>query len=235
MQSYGLECRKGYLLATVEGSRYLVDTGIPFSVGKGELRLDGRCVRLSPAPVPGFELGQLSRICGVEVAGILGAKDLLQTGCTIDLPRGLLVMGGPEPITASAVAVEILPLKHAPVVTIDLLGQARKAILDTGAPVSYLSRHVAQTLPAAESNRRDWIGQLGVWAETPTWSLNMGIADLDATFEWGLLPETLDPMFTLLGVDAIFGGTFCQDHAVSFSPDGTRVWIEAVHPVAVRA
>lgn len=226
MSTYLLEARNGYLLATVDGQRWLVDTGCPFSVGPGSLNISGRSVPLV-APFPGFDPEPLSRLVGVPVAGVLGGSELFRDGCRIDVPRGTLTLGGTPPGRTPLAADRVrVPGQTVPVIQTGLLGRTANVAIDTGACLGYVSRKLAAGLPGASTRRRDFIGMTGSWHETQVWELPIEIEGRQLACHWGVLPLELDALFALTGVDAIFGGELCLSRTVSFSAGGGQCWVE---------
>ena len=96
---------------------------------------------------------------------------------------------------------------------------------DTGAPLGYLPRRRADARGRTGQRRRDYIAMAQLWHETEVWSLPLGLGGQEETLLWGELPDRLDALFALTGMDGIFGGELCLAHAVTVGPRGHGLWV----------
>lgn len=226
MTTHPLEARNGYLLATVDDRRWLVDTGCPFSFGPGQLSLGGR-LRVLPKAAAGFHPEVLSGLTGVEVAGILGSDVLLEGGCRIDVPKGELLLS-PTQRTGRKVSCSRQSVLGSSVPTVEgtLQGRPARIVFDTGAPLGYLPRGRANGHGRTGVMQRDYIAMAQQWHQTEVWSLPLGLGGRLHPLHWGELPDRFDALFTLASMDGIFGGELCLTHAVTLGPGGEGLWIE---------
>lgn len=225
MTTHPLEVHHGYLLASAEDRRWLVDTGCPMSIGEGTTRIGGR-PRVLARPVAGFGPEALTGLAGVEVAGILGADVLLEAGCRIDLPGGVLVLAPRERLGRPVACGSRNLLGTAvPAVSATLDGRGATLAFDTGAPLGYLPRGRGAARSGTGLRRRDYLAVAQQWHETEVWSLPLGLGGQEEALHWGELPDRLDALFALTGMDGIFGGELCLAHAVTVGPRGEGLWI----------
>jgi hypothetical protein len=205
-----------HLLLRLEGRLALVDTGAPFDIGRGRAtRLGGSA--WAPPSTHAAVLDLASAHLGVHVEWLLGHPTLSRFRLQLDWAAGTALLGD-EPIALSgATRLPIALTPAVPVPIVDLLagGAPARAVLDSGAMLSYVP---ASTVRGRAPIRRvrDFHPSLGAF-DADVWTLPIVVAGRPIALEAGVLPAPLAPLATvsggwILGSDFFDGRTIVLDY-----------------------
>ena len=205
--------RDHILIEGVDGI-LLVDTGSPMSFHeKGLLHIGGEEFSVS-ASLMGVDASYIADKVGERVSGLLGMDIISRLGMKIDIPGGKLFFHPstdgmnrlPSRMGMGYMSVEMV-----------LAGKPARIILDTGAPTSYVSGSFTEGLNP--------IGQVtdfnplvpGDSFETPIFEFPATFAGNDFTMKAGHLPDSLQMMLSVLGVDGVVGMEILKRFPVSIA------------------
>lgn len=205
--------RDHILIEGVDGI-LLVDTGSPMSFHeKGLLHIGGEEFSV-PASLMGVDASYIADKVGERVSGLLGMDIISRLGMKIDIPGGKLFFHPstdgmnrlPSRMGMGYMSVEMV-----------LAGKPARIILDTGAPTSYVSGSFTEGLNP--------IGQVtdfnplvpGDSFETPIFEFPATFAGNDFTMKAGHLPDSLQMMLSVLGVDGVVGMEILKRFPVSIA------------------
>ena len=205
--------RDHILIEGVDGI-LLVDTGSPMSFHeKGLLHIGGEEFSV-PASLMGVDASYIADKVGERVSGLLGMDIISRLGMKIDIPGGKLFFHPstdgmnrlPSRMGMGYMSVEMV-----------LAGKPARIILDTGAPTSYVSGSFTEGLNP--------IGQVtdfnplvpGDSFETPIFEFPASFAGNDFTMKAGHLPDSLQMMLSVLGVDGVVGMEILKRFPVSIA------------------
>jgi len=200
---YEIRLSRGHLLIDGGEGLLLVDTGSPMSFHEcGRIRL---CWEEHPVPesLMGTGPDYVSGKVGERVTGLLGMDILGRLGVRIDVPgRKLTFRPGTEgtaPVPGGAVRMGYA------VAEMTVAGRPARVLLDTGAPVSYVSPSFTEGLEPVD-RVTDFNPMVpGDTFESPVFELPVSFAGREWRMRAGLLPGLLGEMLPLLGVDGVVG------------------------------
>ena len=200
---YDIRLSRGHVLIDGGEGLLLVDTGSPMSFHElGRIRLCGGEYRV-PASLPGAGADYVSDKVGERVAGLVGMDILGPQGARIDVPgRKLTFHPSTEGTTTIPSGVSGLGYVFA---DMTVAGRPARVILDTGAPVSYISPSFTEGLVAVD-HVTDFNPMVpGDTFETPVFEIPSSFAGRDFQMRAGHLPGFFTGMLSMLGVDGVVG------------------------------
>lgn len=212
-----------HLLAVLDGRRALIDTGSPFDIGRGRTAelLDAAW---SPPSTHVAVLDAAQAHLGIDIEWLIGFPTLTRCRVLLDW-AGRDVRFDHAPIALADAIRHPIDLA-APVPVIELLladtGTTARAILDSGAALSYVPRAaVAHASPIRRE--RDFHPSIGPF-EVDVFALAISVGGRPFALEAGVLPPPLDR--ALAGGGWILGSDFFRDRAIVLDyPD--RVVLDA--------
>ena len=172
----------------------------------------------------------LDRLTGCDIAGILGLDILKQSGLTADLKQGRLELCcRTEDMPADRAELGFSLYMGAYIVTDDVAlaqgGRLRKAILDTGAPVPYLSGRRSGALEETGERYHDLspsFGELSGCFRRGELILPTGTGQRGRSVKFGQMPALLDNFGIF---DAILGVSALTDRQIAFDFVNGRVYL----------
>ena len=223
-----LKMYNNHAVADYDGSLYIVDTGSPVSFRfdrADSIQINGLAFELS-APVCRKE--SLDKLAGTNVSGLIGMNVIAKTGLTIDLENGTLDFSADR---------RSVPDETEAVISFDLFGgydivtsdvclntPLKNAILDTGAPVPYISGRLISGLTPTGEHYEDFSPSFGsLSGEYLRGELSVPETALSRSVKFGRMPQVLD-MFGMF--DAILGITALTDKKVVFDFDRKEIRIK---------
>lgn len=210
---HGLELVRDHMLLRLPHGLALIDTGSPVSIGRGRtLRLQGR--EWTPSTGMAFALDAVSDHIGTRVEWLLGHDVIRAHPMALEWGRGRARVGRTRFPASSSIVHRVEFAMGIPITAASHRGTDIRAVLDTGAALSYAPRSAVEGLVAVGSHR-DFFPGFGEF-ETETWAVTVNIGRRELALRVGVLPEPLQLMFgMLLGPDGwIIGSDFFRDRAV---------------------
>ena len=200
---YDIRLSRGHVLIDGGEGLLLVDTGSPMSFHElGRIRLCGGEYRV-PTSLPGAGADYISDKVGERVAGLVGMDILAPLGVRVDVPGGKLTFRPFEEGTAPVPSgVSGLGYVFA---DMTVAGRPARVILDTGAPVSYISPSFTEGLTPVD-RVTDFNPMVpGDTFETGIFEFPASFAGRDFQMRAGHLPGLFTGMLSMLGVDGVVG------------------------------
>jgi len=202
MTQYSICNVSDHILIVSGGDLLLVDTGSPSSFHQsGQMTL---CEETFPVPksLMGVDADYISRQLHVSVKGLIGMDYISVHPMSLDVSAGLLTFDCDE---TGWIPLKSATIPGAVLLTINVCGKPANVILDTGAPVSYISpKFTAGREPLCTVNDFSPFHSTGTF-ETEVFSLPCSIAGQDFYMRLGNLPEGLGMMLSMLGADGAVG------------------------------
>ncbi len=198
------------------GKYYVVDTGSPVSFsfdGANTLNIDGREFRFG-SPVCKKEA--LDGLTGADMTGLIGMNVIAKTGLTLDPENGLLAFSANALKDSPAAVLSFDLFMGYYIVTNDVrLGAPlNNAIIDTGAPIPYVSARILAALEPTGESYEDFSPSFGALkGEYRKGALSFTGSGSARPVKVGAMPQLLD-MFGIF--DAILGVTSLTDKAIVF-------------------
>ena len=211
-----LSMPKGHLVVRCLDNDFIVDTGSPLSfnyLGFPALEIDGREYPFGSAVCPRETLEELT---GRSIAGIIGMDVLRQTGLTVDMENMALDFSYVPCPDQTEISFGLFMGSYLVTDDVVLGRQLRNAIIDTGAPVPYISSRLTGLLAPTGETYEDLSPTYGVLrGEYLQGGLSLRTDALGRVrqVKVGLMPQIVD-LFGLF--DAILGVTALSDKRVAF-------------------
>ncbi len=194
-QRQALRIIHNHMLLEVEGKLALIDTGSPISMGRGNLlQLEGR--RWTPSQSGEGVLDIVSEHLNTPVEWLLGYDILSAHRMLIDWPNSAARIGGAIPRRTVTTSIPIETVMGVPLIDASFGGRGIRAVLDSGAALSYAPRAAVQGLTSV-GTYTDFYPGIGVF-ETETWNVEVHVGERAIQTTVGVLPEMLQTMFGLL-------------------------------------
>jgi len=215
LQRLSLDFVSGHLFVTIEGERWLVDTGSPNSFGRETtLGLDDQSFRVAGSDF-GLDSAALSSLVGEPLAGLIGGDILGKLDIELDVSGGNLTASlHPLALVGTQIALEDfmgVPLLHA-----ESEEGAHLMLFDTGAPISYFQHDSLERYEAA-GELRDFFPGVGEFT-TSTHKVPFTVGQLPFKFRCGRLPELLGLTLAMAGAEGIVGNELCLGRKVGYFP-----------------
>jgi hypothetical protein len=215
--------RKGHiLLRGGRGRLALLDTGSPMSIGRGdEYRVAGQV--FNPSTAMQSVLDAAGDHIGRKVDWLFGHDFFASNRVLIDWPsRQVRILGANEP-TPRGFAIPIELVMGVPAVTGRSSHGTVRAIIDSGASLSYVPANVVQGLTPV-GKRSDFYPGFGEF-ETDVFRVRTEIGGRFINISAGVLPPMLQMMFGLvLGADGwIVGSDFFRNRVTVIDYRNSRI------------
>ena len=198
---YPLTPHEGHLLITVDGRRYLLDTGSPWSLGCGAVHLAGREFALQATDLEGQSWGSVAELVGTPLDGLIGMDILVEFDLEIAM-QALSFTVSPTLLNLSG-GLPLQSLQGVPLLECEIAGRPANLVLDTGAPLSYVGDEytVGASALGEVADFHPRVGRFRV----PTFSVPVRVGTCAMTLRAGSLPTLLQSALELAGADGILG------------------------------
>ena len=203
MTEYEIKLTNGHVLIEGGNGRLLVDTGSPLSFHEsGRLILGGQEFSV-PISLMGTDAEYVSEHVHDRVSGLVGMDVIGRLGgVRIDVPAGKLTFGGgTEGMTRIPSHVGLGYV----FMNLTVNGRQVQVILDTGAPVSYVSPSLTEGLTPVDRVKDFNPVVPGGTFETPIFEFPASFAGHDFPMRAGHLPKLMGAAISLLGVKGVVG------------------------------
>jgi hypothetical protein len=203
-----LSLEEGHLFLTLEGEKWLVDTGADVSFGRPRrLTLAGETFEVPRDLSLIFASPEtLSRDVGVEITGLIGNDILTRFDWVFDVPAGRAICSRDE-LELEGEVLETHPFAGLPIIDARIGDEEGVRVLfDTGAQIGYIDPERIRRFPRvgtfSDFSPLHTEGRF----ETPLHDVDVGLGENRYTLKTGVLPGgLLKPLLTLAGADGIVG------------------------------
>ena len=220
MKEYKIELVRGYILVNDDrGSKLLIDTGSPLSFhAEGVISLGGETFGV-PTSLVEVDSGYVTDNVGTRIDGLVGMDILGRDGLLVDIPKGRVVLGCPTDGMKRVPSRQVFGYVF---VDMDIRGRRTTVILDTGAPVSYVSGSLTEGLEVADTVEDFNPSVPGGTFVTPVYDFPATFAGETFGMRAGHLPHLMQAL-TCFGVDGVVGMELLKRHPFLIADGG--VWI----------
>lgn len=211
-ETHPLEIVRDHMLMRVSDGLALIDTGSPVSIGRGNPLVIQRR-EWNPSTANAFALDAVRDHLGVAVDWLIGYDILRAHRMLLDWRAGAVHVGRARTRhVAHRFPVEMV--MGIPVISASDEGRTIRAVVDSGAALSYAPRPAVERLPEI-GEYQDFYPGVGAFT-TPTWNARVRLGERDVVLRVGVLPEALQLLFgMLLGPEGwIIGSEFFRDRTV---------------------
>lgn len=213
--SFPLVLENGYPVADVAGTRVLIDTGSPASIGKpgNAFEFDGTAHTLVTSHI-GQTVERISTSVQVSFDVLIGNDLLQRKAFAIDYRGGQFVWDLAS-LPEQGVALNLKDKMGIPSLSAQVNGRNAQLIVDTGATKAYLNESFTRGLDEVGSIE-DFSPVFGA-IQSPAYSAELTGLGEPFACEFGNLPFGVQQMLNSLGVDGIVGQDVFQRFVASFS------------------
>ena len=219
MKEYKAEIVNGHILVNDDrGSKILLDTGSPLSFHAERIvALNGKTYPVRTS-LGSADSRYVTDNVGTAVSGLVGMDILGESNLLIDVPGGRVVLGCPTDgmtrIASSQGAYVFMEM--------EIRGQMVKVILDTGAPISYVSSSLTEGLEVVDVVDDFNPAVPGGKYRVPRYEFSAAFAGQEFRMRAGHLPPALQMAVSILGVKGVVGMEVLKHQPVLIA-DG--VWV----------
>ncbi|HLS48272.1 MAG TPA: hypothetical protein VK012_07110 [Gemmatimonadales bacterium] len=215
VEEYHIQFRDGHLFLDLDGRLWLVDTGAPTSFGAGAApEILGQSFEVGSG-YGGLDAAELSRLVGVECAGLLGADVLNEHDFIFDPVAGTATLSRNE-LAHAGTALPLEEFMGIPILGVQVQDEACRTFFDTGAQISYLRADLLAGFPEV-GRVRDFYPGFGEF-ETETHSVTIGLGGTDHTLRCGSLPQLLSMTLSLASTAGIIGNELLKERVTGYFP-----------------
>jgi len=200
--TYSYEAINGHVIALDGGSRLLIDTGAPSSVGGVSPLVFAGKAHQTMGDYMGVASSSLGGDVGSAVDAIIGMDILGLYDLTINPASGTITLDDDE----TALAGEPIPLEELlgiPIVTCSVRGQTFRMFFDTGAKLSYLDPEITAPFPKT-GTEEDFHPGFGRFT-CDVRDLPIVLGGRLLTLRVGSLPPLLRAILPMAGTSGILG------------------------------
>lgn len=208
------------VVVMLDGLRALLDTSFATSVGNGRpVGLLGRTYQ-PPLQLDGVDVPRIAAVTGTELDLVLGCDILAEHVLLVDRPNGFVIFSAVPLVLGEA--SERLDLERGiPVVDIRFEGSEARAVLATGARLSYMDPDLAAEHPPSDT-QREAHPVLGAF-DTGVRRLEVALGEYEIEDAFGVLPDTPGERLLPAGVRWILGGAVLREGPVLLDLAGGTV------------
>jgi len=218
--AYPLEVVSGHLIVNLDGTRAMLDTGAPISIGRGRLDCNGQRVRLVREGL-GVSPEYLTEKVRTRIDALLGTDVLAEHYFEVDYAGATCTFDTERP----ALAGRRIPLDHylrTPIADGEVAGRAARLIVDTGAQFGYIAKEFVAGRRPLET-RHDFHPALGDFS-TEVHQLPIAVGGLTMSLPFGVMPRELERMLGMIQTQGIIGTDLFRRHRTWFAlPEGAMV------------
>jgi len=218
--TYPLEVVSGHLIVDFQGTRGLLDTGAPVSIGPGTLECNGQRVRLLRQGF-GVSPEYLSEKVGTRIDALVGTDVLATHYFEVDYAGATCTFATERPELAG----HRIPLDHflrTPIADAVVDSQPARMIVDTGAQFGYIAKEFVAGRRPLET-RHDFHPTLGDFT-TEVHQLPITVGGRTMSLLFGVMPRGLEEMLGMIRTQGIIGTDLFRRHRTWFAlPDGAMV------------
>jgi len=214
---YPLIISNNHYLAQIDGRNFVIDTGSPLSFGSSRsLSFAGETKNLLPMRALGSRESMVNLV-KTQVDGLIGTDFMMEHEITLDKKSMKIIVDEHRIIPAGSIGMGMLDavlIKGFPNMWIELNGKHVKAVLDTGACISYASKSLVDGLPIV-GTATDYNPNLGSFS-TNLYEVCYSIKGLTGSISIGTLSSIYHFALERFGFYAVLGmDIFSSFEAVS--------------------
>lgn len=217
--SYPLAMEAGHLITAAQGKRYLIDTGSPVSLGSQPIRLTGREYPVLAEVGPGMAVAALAEMAGLSFDGLIGMDILGGFDVALSVRESRVMLSEASIDLSAGEAADFA--SSLPVVNCRTGGQGLCMVLDTGAPLSYLTEEQLVGWPE-DGEAEDFHPMLGRF-RVRTRRVEVEWMGVSCAMSVGSVPESLERVLSAVGAAGILGTAILAQSDLMLSQRQKRV------------
>ena len=210
-----LDILTGHPFITLDGRRWLFDTGSPVSFGSSaHLTIGEHTAAIAPNYF-GCTAETITRYTGIECAGLLGGDVINRFDWILNVRAGRIsyTSDAPEHVGERHQLYDVLGI---PLIDARVRGQPRRMIFDTGAQYAYAEEDMLDGLPII-GRQTDFLPGMGTF-EIDLRRVPVQIGSVALTLECGSLPGMFAMALMLTGAAGIVGSAALHQATIAYAP-----------------
>jgi len=220
MSIYPLTLKDGYLIGSIDGKDWLLDTGSPMSFGDvSHLTIDGESAQIASNGL-GLTARELSEHLGYKVSGLMGVDVLNRYDLLFNLPQGQVTFSQ-NAQNSEGHDLDVEFCWGAPVVEAKLGDKPLRLVVDTGSTYTYLQQ-MPEDVGVSEGVVHDFHPSYGKF-HSDTRRVKIRIGERAYSTRCGALPPELGITLGLLDADGTLGNEIFYDRTVLYQPRQGRM------------
>ena len=215
MSTFTTKFVDGHVIVQMNNFDYIVDTGSPFSFGRGILVIiNGKNFPINDTALGGITANSISALSGLKVDGLIGMDILIHFD--ILFTRNQITFSD-TPIFHADTAIKlpiIETMMGIPIINLNIGHEDRRIFFDTGAKLSYLSEDLLVGTPIGEME--DFYPSIGTY-KTNVYKIDVAIGGKVETLTFGLLPLSLRMLLDMGQTKGIIGTELLNKYSIILS------------------
>ena len=218
---FNIDIVENHLILLYRESRFLIDTGSPVSIAKSsEIEIFNH-PHATLQKVLGWDIDYFSNATGSKLDGLIGGDILKHYQFQVNFQDQSFSILEPSSFK-DLDSVDIKILMGVPAIEIVFGREPIRAILDTGAKISYLkSCHVEELDPIGESE--DFYPGVGKF-KTSIYELPIHFNNKKLNLTFGKAPPFLELLLTGLGAEAVVGNDIFLHFSITFDYSSEKIY-----------
>jgi len=205
----------GHVIVHMNNFNYIVDTGSPFSFGRGNLVIiNGKNFPINNTAPGGITAKSISELSGLDVDGLIGMDILIHFD--VQFTRNRITFSD-TPIFHADTAVKlpiIETIMGIPIINLNIKQEDRRIFFDTGAKLSYLSEDLLVGTPFGEME--DFYPSIGTY-KTNVYKIDVVIDGKIEPLTFGLLPSSIRMLLDMGQTKGIIGTELLNKYSIILS------------------
>jgi hypothetical protein len=214
MNTFPVKFLDGHIIAHMKKFDYIMDTGSPFSFGRGTtVVINGKNFPINSVGFGGVTADSISKLSGLKVDGLIGMDILIHFD--IRFTRNQITFSV-TPIHHAGTAIK-LPVDTGmvvPIITLNIGHKDRKIFFDTGAKLSYLSEDLLVGVSTGEVE--DFHPSIGTY-KTKVYEIDVIIDGKVETLTFGSLPSSIRMLLQMSQTKGVIGTQLLNKYSIILS------------------
>lgn len=217
----------GHFMLEFEEKWFMLDTGSPKSIGKGKININGRFWSLTEE-IGGMNLNDFLNkaieFVGETFSGFIG-NDIISNYDVIVNGKNNTIEFFEETKQHNGVKLnfDFIGQTNSPRIKLGINGKEVKAVLDTGARLSFAEKSFFNNKVKTRSEK-EFNPMFGDFM-TDIYTLDVNIAGIKETLDFGTLLDNAEPFFQMIGVSAFVGSQFFINKVIVISFRQKAIWV----------
>ena len=224
MQAFSYVPVNGHGVADIDGRKFLVEPGLPFSMAERPIHIDGREIDVQDE-VFGLRVADLSPRVGIQLDGVLGAN--ASGDFVVNLLPDQRSIVFDQYLSDFPINIQVDNLGGVASLHLGIAGKRSRGLLDLGCGLSLVHPKLVEGLEP-ESRECEVFGYIGR-RDIDIYSLPVMLERRPVHLRFGVLPEELLCWLEAANVEAIIGHELLQHYAVSLAIEEGSVSLDPLH------
>ena len=222
MDTFPAKLLDGHVIIRMNTFDYIVDTGSPFSFGRGStIVIRGKTFTINISGAMGLTAESISSLSGLQVDGLIGMDILMHFDIRLTRDQVTFSLTAIHHADAAIKIPIVETILGVPVINLRIDHQDRRMFFDTGAKVSYLSEELL--VGDSVGQMEDFYVTIGTYT-TNIYKIDVSIGGTVETLTFGSLPSSIRGLIGMGRTKGIIGTELLKKYSLILS-NSTRILI----------